>query len=93
MDTVPLELITCIGFFCSIGGSLLGFFYIIFSLITNNTISGWASLMFVMIVIGGLQILMLGIIGSYIGRIYIEALDRPLYTIDIDTNLKVNEDL
>ena len=92
-STVPLELITCIGFFCSIGGGLLGFFYIIFSLITNNTISGWASLMFVIIVIGGLQILMLGIIGSYIGRIYIEVLDRPLYTIDIDTNLKVNKDL
>lgn len=82
----PLSFIVHIGWIFAILGFLSGLLYIFYAVITKTNISGWASLMFVTITTSGVQILMLGIIGEYIGRIYTEVLDRPLYTVDIDTD-------
>ena len=48
----------------------------------QSTVSGWASLMGVVIFFGGIQLLSLGILGQYVGRIYREVKRRPLYFLD-----------
>ena len=57
--------------------SAIGFFAILYNHATGGTLPAWSSLMVVMMVIGGAQLLGLGIIGEYLGRIYKEVKDRP----------------
>ncbi len=81
-SVTPLKFISIIGFGVSIFSFLFGILYIPITIILNINWSGWVSIMSGIVFLGGLQILMLGIIGEYIGRIYTETLNRPLYTID-----------
>jgi polyisoprenyl-phosphate glycosyltransferase len=78
----PLQLISFVGMAFSVLGFVFGISYIIYAFSTGTTTNGWASLMFVMIFTSGIQMLMLGLIGEYLGRVYVQSLDRPLYTID-----------
>jgi polyisoprenyl-phosphate glycosyltransferase len=78
----PLHLISILGTVFAGFSFVFGIFYIIYSLFTGNTTGGWASLMITIIFMGGVQMIMLGLIGEYVGRIYVQSLDRPLYTID-----------
>lgn len=50
-------------------------------LFTDSTITGWSSLIVIQLLFSGIVLLMLGMIGEYIGRIYDEAKDRPLYIV------------
>lgn len=78
---VPLQLATFFGFLAS-GLSFLGILWVVYMrLFTTETITGWASLMVIMLFLGGVQLLTLGIVGEYIGRIYDEVKKRPLYLI------------
>ena len=87
-SVVPLRLATCAGF----GFSLLAFFAAVFILIQkiffSVAVAGWASLSIIIFFIGGLQLLVLGVIGEYIGRIYIETQKRPLYVIEKSLDFK-----
>ena len=56
--------------------------YVICSLISGNTVSGWASLILSLWLIGGCALLGIGVIGEYIGKIYLEVKDRPRYNIE-----------
>lgn len=58
------------------------FIYVICSMIKGDTVSGWASLILSVWVIGGCALLGIGIIGEYIGKIYLEVKDRPRYNIE-----------
>jgi polyisoprenyl-phosphate glycosyltransferase len=78
----PLQLISILGVTFALVSFFFGIGYIIYSLLNGNTQNGWASLMFVMTFMGGVQMMMLGLIGEYVGRIYVQSLNRPLYTID-----------
>ena len=78
----PLQLISFVGMIFSVFGFGIGLLYVAYSLIIHSTADGWASLMFVIIFTSGIQMLMLGLIGEYLGRVYVQSLDRPLYTID-----------
>jgi polyisoprenyl-phosphate glycosyltransferase len=78
----PLQLISILGVFFAVIGFLFGFTYILYSIIANKYTYGWASLMAVIVFMGGIQMVMLGLIGEYLGRVYVQVLDRPLYTID-----------
>ena len=80
-STYPLKLITTTGIWMSLFSVVFGIAYIIFTLITHTNISGWVSLFAAVIFMGGVQLFMLGVLGEYIGRIYTEVLDRPLYTV------------
>lgn len=74
-----------IGIFLGIGGCFMGFVLFIYSLVrwfTGHTISGWTSLACIILFIGSVQLFLLGIIGEYVGRIYIEAQGRPLFIVD-----------
>lgn len=81
-STVPLKLITRMGF-VSLALSLLGIVYAVTLRVffPEITVSGWTMLMVVLLFLGGVQMLSLGVIGSYIGRIYSEVQQRPLYIV------------
>lgn len=79
---VPLQLATYFGFIAS-GLSFLGILWVVYMrLFTQETITGWASMMVILLFLGGVQLLTLGIIGEYIGRIYDEVKRRPLYLVE-----------
>ena len=61
------------------GLSLLLILYIVFSWFAGNTIQGWASTILLVLLLGAAQMFVLGMIGEYLGRIYLEVKRRPLY--------------
>lgn len=68
--------------------SLIGFIGIIWAIITaimGNTVAGWASIVCIVCFLGGIQLLSLGVIGEYIGKIYLESKHRPRYIISDKT--------
>lgn len=81
-STVPLKMISTMGYIVA-AISLLGIIYAIFMKIffPEVTIEGWTLMIISVLFIGGIQLIMLGVLGSYIGRIYTEAQNRPLYMI------------
>ncbi|GAB2723579.1 glycosyltransferase family 2 protein [Streptomyces bullii] len=81
-STVPLRLITRLGFVVLLL-SLLGIAYALFMKFFRPeiTVSGWTMLMVVVLFLGGTQMLSLGVIGAYVGRIHREAQGRPLYLV------------
>jgi glycosyltransferase involved in cell wall biosynthesis len=80
-STVPLKVVTLMG----IGFSALSFVGITYAvamrLLTSNWVPGWTLIFIALLLIGGLQFLFLGVLGEYIGRIYSEAKDRPLFLV------------
>ncbi|SEC42694.1 dolichol-phosphate mannosyltransferase [Nocardioides exalbidus] len=81
-STAPLRLISRVGLLFSLL-SVVGIVYaVVVRLATpENAVPGWAFLAITLFLIGGVQISMLGILGSYLGRVYIEVQDRPLYSV------------
>ena len=80
----PISIITGAG--CAV--SLIGFVGIIWAIITailGNAVPGWASIVCIVCFLGGIQLLSLGVIGEYIGKIYLESKHRPRYIISDKT--------
>ncbi len=82
----PIRLITGIGFSMFMFSILMAV-YILFNKFTGHTSSGWSSLMISIWFIGGIQLVALGLIGEYIGKIYKEVKARPKYIIEKNTIL------
>ncbi len=78
---LPLRIASVVGGFCSILGFGYGIYIIIRRLLFNNITAGFTSIIAIMLFIGGLIMLMLGIIGEYIGRIYMTVNDKPQVVI------------
>lgn len=78
----PLNLAVWIGIF-SFALSLIGILFIIIRKIMNpmSSVFGWASIVSIILLIGGLQLLCIGIIGRYIGKIYLQVKNRPVYIV------------
>lgn len=81
-STAPLRMITKLGFIV-LALSLVGICYALTMKVVRPdiTVSGWTMLMVVVLFLGGVQMLSLGVLGSYIGRTYSEVQGRPLYTV------------
>ena len=78
---VPLRLATWLGILAA-GLALAGIVYgLVLRLFTAAWVSGWASLLVAVLFLGGVQLLCLGILGAYLGRIYGEVKRRPLYLV------------
>ena len=56
--------------------------YVLVSLIGGHSVAGWASLMMSLWLLGGLQLIALGVIGEYIGKIYMETKRRPKFILE-----------
>ncbi|SDH89264.1 dolichol-phosphate mannosyltransferase [Chryseobacterium taeanense] len=77
----PLYIAAYLGFLFS-GISVIGYgIYVIYSFIAKTEISGWASLIMTIVFFGGLQLIILGIIGIYLGKIFKQVKERPNYII------------
>ena len=77
----PLRVATCCGAIMALGGFVLGLVTIIRKLMGLNYIMGYSGIITTLTVIGGIMLLMLGIIGEYIGRIYISLNSSPQYIV------------
>lgn len=77
----PLRVLSMIGAACSLLAFLYGCFLIASKLISGNDVPGYPSLMVVVLFMGGIQLLCLGVLGEYLGRIYQETKGRPLYVV------------
>ena len=77
----PLRIATFIGVFSACAGIIYGIITIIRKILNINTVLGYSSLMSVILFIGGMVMIMLGLIGEYIGRIYISINNSPQYLI------------
>lgn len=80
-STKPISLILTAGIFCLLV-SVGMFIYVLCSYFEHLAVPGWPSIMLSIWFIGGLLLLSIGIIGEYIGKIYIEVKHRPLYNIE-----------
>ena len=83
-STVPLRAATYIGLLTALAAFAWGVFIVLRTLLWGDPVQGWPSLMTVVLFLGGLQLVALGIIGEYLGRLYMEAKQRPLYLIARD---------
>ena len=81
-STVPLKIWLYLGFIISFISFIYGSFIIIKTLIFGVDIPGYASMIAISLFLGGIQLMGIGILGEYIGRIYFEAKRRPPYIIE-----------
>ncbi len=90
----PLRLSSFAGFIFAFIGFVYGIFVVLNKILSPDVSVGWSSIIAILLVIGGLLLLMLGIIGEYIGRIYISINNSPQYVIKQMINFdkdKINE--
>ncbi len=80
--TAPLKLASYLGVFIALLSFIFGVYIIIKTLLFGDPVAGYPSLMTAVMFIGGVQLLFIGILGEYIGRIYEESKARPLYLIE-----------
>lgn len=83
---VPLRFISFTGFAIFVFSLLISLYVLAVKLFTNNALPGWTSTVLPIYFIGGIQLLSLGVIGEYIGKIYIETKQRPRYLIEKETD-------
>lgn len=78
----PLRIATMIGMISALASILYMIFIFFKTIIKGIDVPGYASLICIILLLGGIQLICLGIIGEYLGRIFIEVKNRPLYLID-----------
>lgn len=89
--TFPLRVWTYLGSLLSFTGMLYALYIIIRTIVRGTDVPGYASLLVFILLLGGIQMIILGIIGEYIGRIFIEVKGRPLYIVEKKVNLDDEE--
>ena len=80
LSVKPLHLITTFGVFVAIV-SFIGCLWALIAALSGKTVAGWASMTCIICFVSGVQLICLGIIGEYIGKIYMETKQRPRYII------------
>ncbi len=80
LSVKPLHLITGFGVFVAIL-SFIGVLWALIAALCGNTVAGWASTTCIVCFVSGVQLICLGILGEYIGKIYLEVKHRPRYII------------
>lgn len=83
-SVVPLRMVAVLGFFMALIGFCVGLEAVIEKIFWHNSPSGWATIVVLLSVFGGIQLFCLGIIGEYVGQLYKEVKSRPRYIKDIE---------
>ncbi|MDI9237331.1 glycosyltransferase family 2 protein [Lysobacter sp. LF1] len=81
-STVPLRLATYLGLLTAAIAFVYGVVIILKALVWGDRVAGWPTMMSVILFLGGVQLIALGLIGEYLGRLYEESKQRPLYLVD-----------
>ena len=77
----PIRYVTFLGLLCALLGVAMGI-YVLVSLFSGHSVAGWSSIMMSIWLLGGLQLVALGLIGEYIGKIYMETKRRPKFILE-----------
>lgn len=91
LSNKPIRIISLTGIFVSLLGTI-GIIWAIISHIIGQTVAGWTSMVCVMCFIGGIQLICTGVLGEYIGKIYMEVKHRPRYIISERTENLVKQE-
>lgn len=92
LSVKPIRIITLFGLFLSFS-SFIAIIWVIVTQLSGETITGWASMLSVVLFLGGIQLFSLGIIGEYVGKIYLESKERPRYIIEETTLINESDKL
>jgi len=87
-SAAPLRLITGMGFIVSLGSVLFAAWALVVKFLSDSAVPGWASTVVPIYLLGGVQLLAIGIIGEYLAKIYLETKRRPRYFIEQSTEHK-----
>jgi glycosyltransferase involved in cell wall biosynthesis len=82
-STAPLRLATYLGLLTAAVAFLYAAWIVLKALLWGDAVAGWPTMMAVILFLGGVQLIALGLIGEYLGRLYDEAKQRPLYLVDV----------
>ena len=80
--TPPLRVSTYVGLITALGSFMYGFWIIFQKIVLGNPVPGYPSLMMIILFLGGIQLVTIGIIGEYLGRMFDETKRRPLYLVN-----------
>jgi dolichol-phosphate mannosyltransferase len=78
----PLKISFFIGSMVAILSLIYGIYALYQKIFTNETVEGWTSVFFMVTLIGGIQLIMIGVLGEYLGKIFLESKKRPNYIIN-----------
>ena len=81
-STVPLRAATYLGLLTATAAFGFGLFVVGKAALYGDRVAGWPTMMAVILFLGGVQLIALGLIGEYLGRLYVEAKGRPLYLVE-----------
>jgi dolichol-phosphate mannosyltransferase len=77
----PLRISILLGFLLSICSGIYGIYVIWISLFTDQAVQGWSSILLSILFIGGVNMILLGIISEYLGKLFIQSKQRPYFLI------------
>ena len=81
-SVVPLRLASYAGFLTALGAFIYALVFLAKTLMVGDTVRGFPTLIVTILLLGGLQLMAMGIIGEYLGRLFMESKRRPLYLLD-----------
>ena len=81
-STAPLRIATYIGLATAVMAFVYAIWIVAKALLWGDPVAGWPTLMTVILLLGGVQLIALGLIGEYLGRLFEESKQRPLYLVD-----------
>ena len=81
LSNKPIRWVLGLGALCALLGVAMAV-YVIVSLVQGRTVAGWASMMMSIWLLGGLQLMALGVIGEYVGKVYMETKRRPKFILE-----------
>jgi dolichol-phosphate mannosyltransferase len=87
-SALPLRIASLLGFVASALGAVYLAYVVAVRLLTDTAVAGWTSVVVVVLILGGAQLICLGIIGQYLGQMYDEVKGRPLFLIADDTHAR-----
>ena len=79
---VPLRLASYAGFLTAFGAFIYAIMFMVKTLTVGESVKGFPTLIVTILLMGGLQLMAMGIIGEYLGRLFMESKRRPLYLLD-----------